>query len=94
MSLGRYLSNHKIPLPLASFPASFTSWNFIDIEFLISKMIDFQKESIGQVEADISHLKDQDSKTRVEQFLHQKRQTLKDLQELGQAACTTASSTS
>lgn len=84
--LGRFLVRRRIPLPyLPSYPASFTTINFLALDFLLPRLIEHQRQSIADLERDLAALKDPAARAEVEKLLALKRRHLPQLEELASA---------
>jgi hypothetical protein len=82
-ALGRYLARQREPLPyLGSFPSSFTTINFISLEYLLPRLIAFEKASIADLEADLKALTDSAATAEVSKLLQVKRRNLAALEGL------------
>jgi len=82
-ALGRYLARQREPLPyLGSFPSSFTTMNFISLEYLLPRMIAYEKTSIADLEADLKVLTDSAARAEVDKLLQVKRRHLAVLEGL------------
>jgi hypothetical protein len=78
--LGRYLVRQRItPPPYGSYPASFTSCNFIDIAYLLPRLLAAQEQSITALSGDIVLIHDVEVKKQLEALLAVKQQTLAGL---------------
>ncbi len=81
--LGRFLVRHHIPLPyLPSFPAHFTTINFLALDFLLPRLIEHERQSIADLERDLPAIKDPAAHAEVEKLLDLKRRHLPRLEEL------------
>jgi hypothetical protein len=81
--LGRFLVRQRIPLPyLPSYPAHFTTINFVALDFLLPRLIEHERRSIAALERDLASLKDPAARTEVEKLLALKRRHLPQLEEL------------
>jgi hypothetical protein len=81
--LGRYLVRQKAPVPfLGSYPAGFTTCNFISLEFLLPRLLTAQQDLITVLEADLGRLPPGESRAQVEALLAVKRKDLATLQTL------------
>jgi hypothetical protein len=82
-ALGQYLVRHKAPPPfIGSYPAQFTSWNFIALEYLVPRLQEAQKRAITELQADLSKITDVPSRQQCERLLGVKRMTLAGLEGL------------
>jgi hypothetical protein len=81
--LGRTLVRQKVPMPfLGSYPARFTSCNFIALEYLLPLLVQAQKEGIAALAADLHRVPAPEARAAVEALLAVKRQNLTALEEL------------
>lgn len=79
--LGRTMQKHHIALPaLGGFPASFTTSNFIDVGFLIPKLIAAQKQAIAALEVNLAAVQDADFRNRLQTFHELKSKHLQELE--------------
>lgn len=82
-SLGRFLLRQRIPLPfLSSFPSDFTTINFLAFDYVLPRLIDYERRSIAELERDLSALKDPAAHAEVEKLLALKRRHLPQLETL------------
>lgn len=82
-ALGQFLvrSRHT-PEPLASYPADFTTLNFIDLNYLVPKLIANQKDRITELERDLVRVTDSPARLVLDRFLGVKRRNLVGLENL------------
>jgi hypothetical protein len=81
--LGRHLVRRRVTPPfLGSYPASFTSWNFIDLAALLPKLLEAQARLIREIQADLSKVHDAPAKQEVERLLAVKKRTLAGLESI------------
>lgn len=86
-SLGRHLVRSRIPTPfIGSYPASFTSWNFIALGHLVPRLLDEQKRAIVALEANLPRIHDEKAKEEVERLLGVKKMTMACLEVLAPPA--------
>jgi hypothetical protein len=79
--VGRFLLKQKANLPyLGSFPASYTTINFLALDHILQRLIDSEKGSIEEMQADLGAIKEPHAHALVEKFLAIKRQHLSDLE--------------
>lgn len=84
--LGRFLVRQRIPLPfLPSYPAHFTTINFLALDFLLPRLIEHERQSIADLERDLAAMKDPAARAEVEKLLALKRRHLPELEELASA---------
>ncbi len=81
--LGRFLVRQRIPLPfLPSYPAHFTTINFLALDFILPRLIEHERKSIAELESDLAALKSPVARAEVEKLLDLKRKHLPQLEEL------------
>jgi hypothetical protein len=81
--LGRAMQKAHMSLPsLGGFPASFTTSNFIAVDFLIPRLIAAQKTGIGALEAGIAAVSDPDFQRRLHALVELKTKHLHELEAL------------
>lgn len=79
-TVGKYLVRQRItPPPYGSYPSSFTSCNFIDLAFLLPRLMAAQDLSIVALTADIEHIPEPEAKKQLVALLDVKRSTLAGL---------------
>jgi hypothetical protein len=82
-ALGRFLvRQHVTPPPLGSYPASFTSFNYVALSFLLPRLIDEEQRSIDALKADLVAVADAGAKMALEGLLAVKQRNLAALQGL------------
>jgi hypothetical protein len=82
-ALGRYLVRHRAAVPfLGSYPAGFTSMNFVALDYLVPRLLASQRQLIAAVEADLRRLPTGGPREQAEALLAVKRQTLAALENL------------
>jgi hypothetical protein len=81
--VGAYLARHRVPMPfLGSYPASFTSWNFLSLAYLAPRLVATEEESLRALEADVAALPAGEAKAQAEKLLAVKRRNLEALRGL------------
>lgn len=84
--LGRFLVRQRLALPfLPSFPAHFTTINFLSLDFILPRLIEEERRSIADLEDDLALLRDAAARSEVEKMLALKRRHLPRLEELASA---------
>lgn len=84
--LTQYMFRNRIPLPYpGSYPAVFTSMNFVSAEFVARKMIAEEEQLIKAMSEDSAHLNDEPAQL-VANFLELKKANLSRLQSLNTKA--------
>lgn len=85
--LVKWLQRRFIPLPPThSFPSSFTSLNFVSVEFLVPRLLEQQRENRAALERDRQHIGDADLRAQVQAFIDLKTRHLQALEELATPA--------
>jgi hypothetical protein len=91
-SLGRYLVRQKVPQPfIGSYPASFTSCNFIALGWLVPRLLKDQKQSIEALQNDITKVRHEPSRLELERLMGVKKMTLAGLEMLAASSPAPAS---
>jgi hypothetical protein len=81
--LGRFLVRQRVPLPyLPSYPAHFTTINFLALDFILPRLIEHERQSIADLERDLAAMKAPAARAEVEKLLTVKRNQLPRLEEL------------
>jgi len=82
-ALGQYLVRKGGEPPfLGSYPAAFTSCNFISLGYLVPRLVETQRRSIAELEADVGKVPDPPSCQQLERLLAVKKKTLAGLEAL------------
>ena len=82
-NLGRFLVRQRIPLPyLPPYPAHFTTINFLALDFLLPRLLEYERRSIAELERDRAALKGPAAQAEVDKLLALKRRHLPCLEEL------------
>lgn len=80
---GRFLVRQRIPLPyLPPFPTHFTTINFLALDFILPRSIEYERHSLAALERDVLLLKEPSARAEVEKLLALKRRHLPQLEEL------------
>lgn len=78
--VGKYLVRQRItPPPYGSYPASFTSCNFIDVAYLLPRLLAAQELAIAALTADVARVHDAEAKKKLEALLAVKQTSLAGL---------------
>jgi hypothetical protein len=81
--LGQFLVRQRVPLPfLPSYPAHFTTINFLALDYVLPRLADYERRSIADLERDLAALKDPAARAAVEKLLAVKRRHLPQLEAL------------
>jgi hypothetical protein len=79
----RFLAKHHVvPGPLAPYPMSFTNINYMSLDHLVPLLIDYQKQRIADIQADLARTPDPACRELIEKFLSMKRRHLQSLEEM------------
>ncbi len=79
--LMRLLGRRRANLPyLASYPQSFTTWNFVSVKALVPRLVDDVRRSIDALTQDTARISDPEALTLVESYLTMKRKHLQTLE--------------
>src|SRR5580658_8213217 len=74
---------HRLPPYLGPYPMSFTSINYVTLDYLVPLLIDYQKQGIADLERDLALIADVEMDREVQQILEMKRRHLQVLVDLG-----------
>jgi hypothetical protein len=81
--LGEFLVRQRVPLPyLPPYPASFTTINFLALDYVLPRLIEHERQSIAELQRDLPALKDPGARAEVENLLMVKRRHLPQLETL------------
>jgi hypothetical protein len=79
---GRFLVRQRIPLPfLPPFPRHFTTINFLALDFILPRSIEYERHSLAALERDVLVVKEPSARAEVEKLLALKRRHLSQLEE-------------
>jgi hypothetical protein len=79
-ALGRFLVRQRLPLPyLGSYPSGFTTINFIALDWLLPRLVAFEKTSVADLEKDLAQVKDPAARGVLEKLLAVKKENLATL---------------
>jgi hypothetical protein len=82
-ALGQFLFRRHMPVvSLGSYPSSFTTMNFVALEYLLPRLIDYERRSTAELERDLVALRDPEARAEVEKLLAVKRRNLPTLEKL------------
>jgi hypothetical protein len=82
-ALGRFLVRQNLTPPfLGSYPASFTSCNFVALNYLLPRLIDEERRLIAALEADLAKIANETARASVEALLAVKKKNLAMLEGL------------
>jgi hypothetical protein len=90
-ALGQFLVRRRIPLPyVGSYPTSFTTINFLALDYLLPRLADAQRHSIADLERELAVIKDEAARAQVQNLLDVKRRHLPALEALAAEHSATA----
>jgi hypothetical protein len=82
-ALGQLLTRQRIPLPwIGSYPAGFTTINFIALDYLVPRLVTAQREAIADLEQDLRAVTSAEAREPLENLLAVKRRHLEILETL------------
>ncbi len=82
-AVGQYLVRHHLPLPyIGSYPSSFTTINFLSLDYLLPRLTAFERQSLAELERDLPRLTDAGARAEVEKLVALKRVHLTELEKL------------
>jgi hypothetical protein len=85
-AVGQFLVRRRLPPPLpGSYPTSFTSVNFLSLEYLMPRLIGDQRRLIEQLQRDLAAVRDPAARVPLEALLAVKRRHLPALEALAAA---------
>lgn len=80
-ALGVFLTRRRAGLPwIGSFPSGFTTINFLALDHILRRLIDYEKQSIPLVEKELHAITDSDARAKVQALLDAKQQHLRELE--------------
>jgi hypothetical protein len=89
-AIARYLFRHHVPPPTGGYPTSFTALNFVAVDALIPRLVEYEQKSIARLEADLDSVADADARKLVQALLDVKRKHLDTLRGLAPEPMVTA----
>ncbi len=82
-ALGRWMTRRRVALPyLGVFPTSFTTINFLALDYLLPRLRDRQREAVAQLERDAHAVTDPEARAQLDALLALKRRHLATLESL------------
>ncbi len=82
-TLTRFLAKQRHTVPyLGAFPMSFTTMNFVTIEYIVPRLAADGRRAIAALERDRAALTDAEARELVARFVEMKRRHVKTLEEL------------
>jgi hypothetical protein len=81
--LARFLRRRRVPLPyLGAYPEQFSSINYVSLDYLLPKLLDYQRKAIAALERDLGQVHDPEIKAKLENLLGVNRRHLEALEQL------------
>jgi hypothetical protein len=81
--LTKFLSRRRHTVPyLGAFPMSFTTMNFVSLDYLLPRLTESARQSVAALERDRAALTDADAKAELDRLIELKRTHLKALEAL------------
>jgi hypothetical protein len=78
-----HLQKHRVSVPpLGTYPHSFTTMNFISLDYLLPVLVDHGKQRIAQIEAHLPQVSDTRSRVLVQQILDLKRRHVQAIESM------------
>jgi hypothetical protein len=82
-ALGQYLVRRHLPPPYtASYPSSFTTINFLSLDYVLPRLAEFERQSLADLERDLPRVNDAGARAEVEKLAAVKRLHLGELDQL------------
>jgi hypothetical protein len=82
-ALGQYLVRRHLPPPyVASYPSSFTTINFLALDYVLPRLVEHERVSLADLERDLPRIADAGLRAEVEKLAAVKRRHLAELQQL------------
>jgi hypothetical protein len=84
--LTKFLARRRHSVPyLGAFPMSFTTMNFVSLDYLLPRLTESAARSVAALEGDRAALTDADAKAELDRLIELKRRHLKALEALATA---------
>jgi hypothetical protein len=81
--LTKFLARHRHAVPyLGAYPMSFTTMNFVSLDYLLPRLTESARQSLAALERDRAALADADAKAELDRLIELKRTHLKALEAL------------
>jgi hypothetical protein len=82
-AVGQFLVRRRLPPPFpGSYPSSFTTVNFLSLEYLVPRLVEDQRRLIEQLQRDLAAVRDPGARVPLEALLAVKRRHLPALEAL------------
>jgi hypothetical protein len=81
--LAAFLRKKRIGIPyLGSYPENFTSLNYVSLDYLLPRLLDWQRSWVGILERDAALIQDAEAKTQVDELVAVARRHLDELKKV------------
>jgi hypothetical protein len=85
-ALGRYLVRRHLPPPHpGNYPSSFTTINFLSLDYLLPRLVEHERRSLAELERDLPRVTDAEARAEVEKLAAVKGLHLRELEQLAAA---------
>lgn len=79
--LAKFLQQQRIAIPpLGAFPLSYTTINFISLDYIVPLLIDNQKRRIEEITAQLSRVSDPAARKHIQEILDTKKRHMQSLE--------------
>ncbi len=87
-SVARFLARHRVMSgPLGPYPMSFTNINYVALDHLLPMLVEFQRQRVSELEADLGRVTDPDCRQQLQPFLELKRRHHQLLEQMARKSC-------
>jgi hypothetical protein len=81
--LAGFLTRRRVPLPyVGTFPADFTSINFVSLDFILPRLLEEQRREVAALGGDVARVTDPEAREQLGRLLDLKRRHLPVLEGL------------
>ena len=81
--MAAFLRKKRIGIPyLGSYPQSFTNINYVSLDFLMPRLLDWQRTWVGILEQDAAQIADAEAKAEIDKLIAVARRHLEELEKL------------
>jgi hypothetical protein len=82
-ALGRFLARRRAAVSfLGPYPSNFTTLNFVALEHLVPRLVEYERGSIAELERSLARISDPEAQAQVAILLEVKRRNLSQLETL------------
>jgi hypothetical protein len=82
-AISRYVFRHRVMPTVGGYPVSFTTLNFLSLDALVARLLDYERRSLEQVRADLKHVTDPEARRLVEALAALKEKNVAALARMG-----------